>query len=72
VSPRAEAEALNRSESVTASQKHRDPRFPPYAFTEHDLAIAVILWAIRQPMSLQRLRILIVARAVTRRRDETT
>jgi hypothetical protein len=24
---------------VTASQKHRDPRFPPYAFTEHGVAM---------------------------------
>jgi hypothetical protein len=31
----AEAEELNRSQIVTGSQKHRDPRFPPYAFTEH-------------------------------------
>ncbi len=26
---------LNRSQIVTGSQKHRDPRFPPFAFTEH-------------------------------------
>jgi hypothetical protein len=26
---------LNRSQIVTGSQKHRDPRFPPHAFTEH-------------------------------------
>jgi len=26
---------LNRSQIVTGSQKHRDPRLPPYAFTEH-------------------------------------
>jgi phage regulator Rha-like protein len=26
---------LNRSQIVTGSQKHRGPRFPPYAFTEH-------------------------------------
>ena len=26
---------MNRSQFVTGSQKHRDPRFPPYAFTEH-------------------------------------
>ena len=32
---RAEVDALNRSQFATASQKHRDPRFPPYAFTEH-------------------------------------
>ena len=30
-----ETEALNRSQIVTGAQKHRDPRFPPYAFTEH-------------------------------------
>jgi hypothetical protein len=26
---------LNRSQFVTGSQKHRDPRFRPWAFTEH-------------------------------------
>lgn len=26
---------LNRSQSVTGSQKHRDPRYRPWAFTEH-------------------------------------
>jgi hypothetical protein len=36
----AEAEALNRSQSVTGSQKHRDPRFPPHAFTEHGAIMA--------------------------------
>jgi hypothetical protein len=30
-----EVTQLNRSQIVTGSQKHRDPRFPPYAFTEH-------------------------------------
>ena len=29
---RSEVEALNRSQIVTGSQKHRDPRFPPFAF----------------------------------------
>ena len=28
---------LDRSQIVTGSQKHRDPRFPPYAFTEHGI-----------------------------------
>ncbi len=37
---RAEAEALNRSQSVTGSQKHRDPRFPPHAFTEQGSIMA--------------------------------
>ena len=31
----ADVAELNRSQIVTGSQKHRDPRFPPYAFTEH-------------------------------------
>lgn len=30
-----EVQALNRSQIATGSQKHRDPRFPPFAFTEH-------------------------------------
>jgi ORF6N domain len=37
---RNEAEALNRSQLVTGSQRHRDPRFPPYAFTEHGAIMA--------------------------------
>lgn len=41
---RAEVEGLNRSQSVTGSQKHRDPRFPPLAFTEHGaVMVATIL-----------------------------
>lgn len=40
---RAEAEALNRSRSVTGSQKHRDPRFPPFAFTEHGTIMAATI-----------------------------
>jgi hypothetical protein len=34
----AEAKALNRSQFVTGSQKHRDRRFPP--FTEHGAIMA--------------------------------
>jgi hypothetical protein len=30
-----EVSELNRSQIVTGLQKHRDPRFPPFAFTEH-------------------------------------
>lgn len=37
---RAETAALNRSQFVTGSQKHRDPRFPPSAFTEHGAIMA--------------------------------
>lgn len=32
---RDELETLNRSQIATGSSKHRDPRFPPFAFTEH-------------------------------------
>ena len=31
---------LNRSQIATGSQKHRDPRFLPYAFTEHGAIMA--------------------------------
>jgi hypothetical protein len=36
----AEAQALNRSQFATGSQRHRDPRFVPYAFTEHGALMA--------------------------------
>ena len=35
-----ETEALNRSQFATGSQKHRDPRYPPFAFTEHGAMMA--------------------------------
>ena len=38
-----EVAALNRSQAVTGSQKHRDPRFPPYAFTEHGAIMAAMV-----------------------------
>jgi hypothetical protein len=34
-----EMELLDRSQIVTGSQKHRDPRYLPYAFTEHGVAM---------------------------------
>ncbi len=37
---KAEAAALNRSQFATGSQKHRDPRMPPLAFTEHGAVMA--------------------------------
>ena len=39
----AEVEALNRSHFATGSQRHRDPRFPPYAFTEHGAIMAAMV-----------------------------
>jgi hypothetical protein len=38
-----ESEAPNRSQTVTGSQKHRDPRFPPFAFTEHGAIMAATI-----------------------------
>jgi hypothetical protein len=32
-----EFDQLNRSQIVTGSQKHRNPKFGPYAFTEHGI-----------------------------------
>lgn len=34
-----EFKVLNRSQIVTGSQKHRDPKLLPYAFTEHGVAM---------------------------------
>jgi hypothetical protein len=34
-----ETAQLNRSQTVTGSQKHRDPSFPPFAFTEQGVAM---------------------------------
>lgn len=35
-----EAHAVNRSQIATGSQKHRDPKFPPFAFAEHGAIMA--------------------------------
>ncbi|MBI1731147.1 MAG: ORF6N domain-containing protein [Gammaproteobacteria bacterium] len=39
----AELEAWNRSQIATGSQKHRDPRFAPFAFTEHGAIMAATI-----------------------------
>jgi len=40
---RTEMRALNRSQIVTVSQAHRDPRFTPYVFTEHGSIMAATI-----------------------------
>ncbi len=35
-----ELQELNRSQFATGSQRHRDPRYSPYAFTEHGAIMA--------------------------------
>jgi hypothetical protein len=43
-----EVKQLNRSQIVTGSQKHRNPRFPPFAFTEHGiLMLSSVLYSER-------------------------
>lgn len=39
----SETEALNRSQIATGSKKHRNPRFPPFAFTEHGAIMAATM-----------------------------
>ena len=34
-----EVDLMNRSQIVTGSRKHRDPKYTPYAFTEHGVAM---------------------------------
>lgn len=36
----SELQELNRSQFATGSQRHRDPRYSPYAFTEHGAIMA--------------------------------
>ena len=44
--------ALNRSHFATGSQKHRDPRFPPYAFTEHGAIMAATVLNSRRAVEM--------------------
>jgi len=60
-----EVEALNRSQIVTGSQKHRDPRFPPSVFTEHGAIMAATL--LNSPRAVE--MSLYVVRAFVRLRD---
>jgi hypothetical protein len=60
-----EVQALNRSQIVTGSQKHRDPRFPPFAFTEHGAIMAATV--INSPRAVE--MSLYVVRAFVRLRE---
>jgi hypothetical protein len=62
---RAEIDALNRSQIVTGSQKHRDPRFPPYAFTEHGAIMAATILNSRRAVEMS----VFVVRAFVRLRE---
>ncbi|MGZ5572291.1 MAG: ORF6N domain-containing protein [Usitatibacter sp.] len=65
---RDEAEVLNRSQIATGSQKHRDPRFPPFAFTEHGALMAANL--LNSPRAIE--VSLYVVRAFVRLREILT
>src|SRR5690348_7793662 len=76
---RTEVEALNRSQIATGSQKHRDPRFPPYAFTEHGAIMAATILSSPRAVEMSlyvirafvRLRELLASNtALTRKLDE--
>jgi hypothetical protein len=47
-----EIETLNRSHFATGSQKYRDPRFPPYAFTEHRAIMAATVLNSRRAVEM--------------------
>jgi ORF6N domain len=74
-----ETATLNRSQIVTGSQKHRDPRYPPFAFTEQ--GVAMLSSVLRSGRAVQvnieimrafvRLRRILAANAeIARRLDE--
>ena len=66
-----EIEELNRSQIVTGSQKHRDPRFVPSAFSEHGAIMAANI--LNSPRAVQMSVFVVRAsaplRRVTTRRD---
>ena len=43
---------LNRSQIATGSQKHRDPRFLPYVFTEHGAIMAANVLTSRRAVQM--------------------
>ena len=62
------ADAPNRSQIVTGSHKHRDPRFRPFAFTEHGAIMAATV--LNSPQAVQ--MSLFVVRAFVKMREVLT
>jgi hypothetical protein len=60
-----EIETVNRSQIVTGSQKHRDPRSLPYAFTE--LGVAMLSSVLRSERAVQ--MNIVIMRAFVRLRE---
>jgi hypothetical protein len=44
--------SVNRSQTVTGSQKHRDPRSKPYAFTEQGVAMLTCVLRSKRAISV--------------------
>lgn len=65
---RQETDACERSLSVTGSQKHRDPRFPPCAFTEHGAIMAATVLSSARAVEMS----LYVVRAFVKLREALT
>lgn len=59
-------DAGNRSQIVTGSQKHRDPRFRPWAFTEHGALMAANVLRSRRAVQMS----VFVIRAFVRLREQ--
>jgi hypothetical protein len=60
-----DVDQLNRSQFATSSQKHRDPRFLPYAFTEHGAIMAATVLNSKQAVKMS----VFVVRAFVRLRE---
>ena len=58
----------NRSQIVTGSQKHRDPRFHPWAFTEHGALMAANILRSKRAVQMS----IYVIRAFVRLREQIT
>ena len=56
---------MNRSQYATGSQKHRDPRFPPFAFTEHGAIMAATVLNSKRAIEMS----VFVVRAFARMRE---
>jgi hypothetical protein len=62
--PAGSEQSGNRSQIATGSQKHRDPRFLPYAFTEHGALMAANVLNSTQAVAMS----VLVVRAFVRMR----
>ena len=61
-----EQDKTNRSQIVTGSQRHRDPRFLPWAFTEHGALMAAMVLNSPEAVAMS----LFVIRAFVRMREQ--